>query len=365
MIRLIRIIAALTLTLLVMLGALLIDLMQQRMSNNSQVVARSTVHPGNEQPSPTPRLLSNATRWFPESIAISSTATATATPILPPITTVTTYPTFTPNPTIVPQSSSASFVPLGETFMHNVLVALNANNGALRRVVVPPGETFSFIANLGPQPHWLPWRNVYIRTTAGDGAPPERYDPAVLYTFSLKDLPTAVAPTTGEYAPVSSQLITTTRPPIGLPQVRPTLDILPPAVSTPADSEWSPETTDTNNPPVFPSAVPEPSEPTAVPPPTATSGPVSVPVLGGGVCDLASRYVVAARPLLPDHAFRFKLHPNGLSGIDHRDAVSIWFEGRSTDLDLLITNTTDRWLIFEADVTDGVVTVTATLQGSP
>jgi hypothetical protein len=90
-----------------------------------------------------------------------------------------------------------------------------------------------------------------------------------------------------------------------------------------------------------------------------------VSVLGGGVCDLASRYVVAARPLLPDDAFKFKLHPNGLGGVRYQDAVSIWFDGTPAELDLWITNTTEHWLVFHGDIKDGEVTITATLQGPP
>src|SRR5262249_33615932 len=54
-------------------------------------------------------------------------------------------------------------------------------------------------------------------------------------------------------------------------------------------------------------------------------------IQGGGLCDLASRFVMAARPLLPARAFRFVNHvkSNGihLSGVPTRDAVSIWAIG--------------------------------------
>lgn len=54
-------------------------------------------------------------------------------------------------------------------------------------------------------------------------------------------------------------------------------------------------------------------------------------VYGGGWCDLASRYVQAVRPLLPDPDIRFINHNIsagfGLVDIDYYDAVSIWNTG--------------------------------------
>ena len=75
-------------------------------------------------------------------------------------------------------------------------------------------------------------------------------------------------------------------------------------------------------------------KPTAAPAPPApdgTSAPtpeaVAQVIQGGGLCDLASRFVMAARPLLPNSAFRFVNHvkSNGihLSGVPTRDTVSI------------------------------------------
>lgn len=340
-----------------MFSALLIDMTQQRMSTNTDHILPAE-RVDNGSPSATPKPLMNATHWFPKVIEITPSPSATATTSLPPITTVTPQPTFTPAPTTVPQASSASFVPLGDTFMHNVIVALNANNGALRHVVVPPRETFSFVANLGAQPHWLPWENVYIQSTADTTELTEDlYAVAPLFVPRWQDVSDLTLPEADADNLSYAQAITITRSPIDIPRLQPTLSIAPPAGPNTND-DMLPE----ENAPPPPTAIPEPEEEI---PPTATSGPISVPVLGGGVCDLASRYVVAARPLLPESAFQFKPHPNGLSNIDDRDAVSIWFEGQPTDLDLLITNTTDRWLIFSADITGGSVTITATLQDQP
>jgi len=54
-------------------------------------------------------------------------------------------------------------------------------------------------------------------------------------------------------------------------------------------------------------------------------------VYGGGWCDLASRYVQAVRPLLPDADIRFINHNisagMGLADVDYNDAVAIWNTG--------------------------------------
>lgn len=76
-------------------------------------------------------------------------------------------------------------------------------------------------------------------------------------------------------------------------------------------------------------------------------------ILGGGWCNLASRYVQAARMILPDNAVLMRLHPNGLPNVDPQDAPSIWnpdgvmgfADGRS---DVLITNVMDRTIIITA-----------------
>ncbi|MBC7858851.1 MAG: hypothetical protein H7Z39_08740, partial [Burkholderiaceae bacterium] len=96
----------------------------------------------------------------------------------------------------------------------------------------------------------------------------------------------------------------------------------------------------------------------APPAPPATDG-TTVPtpeavaqiIQGGGLCDLASRFVMAARPLLPAGAFRFVNHvkSNGihLSGVPTRDTVSIWaIGGGRGEHDLLISNPTNGWLEF-------------------
>lgn len=84
-------------------------------------------------------------------------------------------------------------------------------------------------------------------------------------------------------------------------------------------------------------------------------------VLGGGWCDLASRYVQAARPILPPEAFAFTPHRQatgyGLADVADADAVAIWsidgqpgsFGGRR---DLQITNVRDRPLVFRV-IPDG------------
>lgn len=89
-------------------------------------------------------------------------------------------------------------------------------------------------------------------------------------------------------------------------------------------------------------------------------------IQGGGLCDLASRYVMAARPLLPASSFKFVNHirSNGLhlSGVPDRDAVAIWaVGGQPGEQDLKITNTTGGWLEFVV-VRDGeTITVSARL----
>jgi hypothetical protein len=118
-------------------------------------------------------------------------------------------------------------------------------------------------------------------------------------------------------------------------------------------------------------------KPTAAPPaapaPDGTSAPTPVPVVqtvqGGGLCDLASRFVMAARPLLPGSAFRFVNHvkSNGihLSGVPTRDTVSIWAVGGGKgEHDLLISNPTNGWLEFTVDREGEKITVTARLWDS-
>jgi hypothetical protein len=92
-------------------------------------------------------------------------------------------------------------------------------------------------------------------------------------------------------------------------------------------------------------------------------------IQGGGLCDLASRFVMAARPLLPVGAFRFVNHvkSNGihLSGVPTRDTVSIWaIGGGKGEHDLLISNPTNGWLEFTVDRDGEKITVTARLWDS-
>src|SRR5262249_8959030 len=77
-------------------------------------------------------------------------------------------------------------------------------------------------------------------------------------------------------------------------------------------------------------------------------------IQGGGLCDLASRYVMAARPLVPSRAFHFVNHirSNGihLSGVPARDSVAIWAIGGGVgEQDLKITNVTQGWLEFQVE----------------
>ncbi|HEU5099533.1 MAG TPA: hypothetical protein VFU22_10970 [Roseiflexaceae bacterium] len=117
-----------------------------------------------------------------------------------------------------------------------------------------------------------------------------------------------------------------------------------------------------------------PALPEGAPPPadgaTPTSEPAAQLIQGGGLCDLASRFVMAARPLLPARAFRFVNHvkSNGihLSGVPVRDSVSIWAVGGGPgEQDLLITNLSEGWLEFTVDREGEKITVSAQLWDSP
>jgi hypothetical protein len=115
-------------------------------------------------------------------------------------------------------------------------------------------------------------------------------------------------------------------------------------------------------------------KPTAIPTPVTQDGaapatPLEQELLriqGGGLCDLASRYVMAARPLLPAGAFRFVNHvrSNGihLRGVPTRDSVSIWaVGGQRGEQDLKITNVTNGWLEFVVERDGETLTVSARL----
>jgi hypothetical protein len=89
-------------------------------------------------------------------------------------------------------------------------------------------------------------------------------------------------------------------------------------------------------------------------------------IQGGGLCDLASRYVMAARPLLPSSAFSYVNHltSNGIAlhGVPNRDAVAIWaVGGQLGEQDLKISNSTNYWLEFEVTRDQRTITVTARL----
>ncbi len=377
MIKRLLFLTALMVIVLALVTGLLMYLVPQHMTLSAQITlspmpttairpttrARPSPSPTHAPPSATPQPLANAANWFPASVVSpSATPTATDTATATPVPTE----TLTPSPTIVPQSFSATLEPGEGAFMHNVLTALNANGGALRRVVLPPGATFSFIATLGPRPHLLPWRDVYVNLGYSDQLPSTFYAVQPDY-IGLIQRSQGLGDQADQGTLPLTQLEIATQAPLATPQLRPTVQIVIPSSPDVQPLPFNPMPAPQSVPVPVPLPETEPeSEPEArpiEPPPRRPSR--SVPVLGGGVCDLASRYVIAARPFLPPNAFQFKLHPNGLSGIRYQDAVSIWFDGGYNDLDLRITNTTDRWLVFEASVNGGVITVTAILQGQP
>ncbi len=368
-----RILAMLSLVLLISLLGLAVYLVQQpspvvtpMIDQVAAVPVPSPTIPTATKlpPSATPLPLSNAMGWFPGGV-VEPSPTPTVTPSITP--TNFSRPRLSGGPIIESQSFSASFSPGGGAFMHNVRTALDANDGALRRVVVAPGETFSFNSQLGPRPYLLPWKNVYVHLGSvrlpADSfrVVPVRYN-TVAVPPSKADASVARLPAT----PPSQPWMVGTRQPVATPPPQPTLKVGPPIQLNPGNpGQPQPRPTVYILPdlPAAPMPSEEPSEEsTAEPPPTRVP---MVSVLGGGVCDLASRYVVAARPLLPDDAFKFKLHPNGLGGVRYQDAVSIWFDGTPAELDLRITNTTEHWLVFHGDIQDGEVTITAMLQGPP
>src|SRR5215207_2375413 len=124
-----------------------------------------------------------------------------------------------------------------------------------------------------------------------------------------------------------------------------------------------------------PTAAPAPPTPsaadgTAAPEPAAPAPEAAAQIIqGGGICDLASRFVMAARPLLPNSAFRFVNHvkSNGihLSGVPTHDTVSIWAVGGGRgEHDLLISNPTNGWLEFTVDREGEKITAAARLWAS-
>jgi hypothetical protein len=221
-------------------------------------------------PAPSPTVTSTSTSTpLPPSPTASPIATSMPSPTASP----TALPTSTPTPTPrLLADKSVSFTPRDKAVRANIRLALAHYSGALTRVVLAPGEVFSFNAALGLRPQRLPWKYVRVKpsaTPAEEGAPE-----------------------------VAAQLIQ-----------------------------------------------------------------------GGGVCDLASRYVMAARPLLPARAFRFVNHvrSNGihLSGVPDRDAVSIWAVGGGRgEQDLKITNLSSGWLEWVVVREGEKLTVTARLWDS-
>jgi hypothetical protein len=147
-------------------------------------------------------------------------------------------------------------------------------------------------------------------------------------------------------------------PPGGVFSFNATLGVYPPALP------WKSVVVRSTAVPV-PAATPE--SPDAPPAPAPAAAPDIVQrIQGGGLCDLASRYVMAARPLLPARAFRYVNHvrSNGihLYGVPDRDAVSIWaIGGGQAEHDLTITNVTGYWLEFTVERAGEQITVYARL----
>ena len=83
-------------------------------------------------------------------------------------------------------------------------------------------------------------------------------------------------------------------------------------------------------------------------------------VYGGGWCDLASRYTMVLRPLLPPESFEFIRHIDstgfGLQGVPDDDGAVIWNGNRADgEQDLRIHNTSGRTIrIGVTLVADGV-----------
>lgn len=286
------------------------------------------------------------TATFASLLSLAPLVEPSATPI--PITmtpepsaTLTPSPTLTPSVTNTPQVHSASFQVHDAGMRHNIVIALDANNGALRRVVVPPGATFSFNDSLGPSPNRLRWKNVGRTVSSSDPLSDS-------YSYFGKPLL--------NQTPMPGSGIRRTTPVPGnlpVPEQGPVHEVVPEAPpAAPPQAEQAP----------IVEVIVEPT----MPEPTPTAPAERIYVLGGGVCDLASRYVVAGRRILPDKAFSFKRHTGGVAGVRYQDAVSIWTTDNGVnDNDLEITNTTDRWLVFEATITGNQVTVNAWLQDGP
>jgi hypothetical protein len=118
---------------------------------------------------------------------------------------------------------------------------------------------------------------------------------------------------------------------------------------------------------VKPTATPVPADATPQPAPVE---PELQQVQGGGLCDLASRFVMAARPLLGPHAFQYVNHvkSNGihLTGVPARDSVAIWAVGGGPgEQDLKITNLSNGWLEFIVAHDGEKITVTAQIWDQP
>jgi hypothetical protein len=80
-------------------------------------------------------------------------------------------------------------------------------------------------------------------------------------------------------------------------------------------------------------------------------------VVYGGVCDMATRYHLAAKQLGLET--QYQRHPGGLNDVAPDDAVVIWSGGVRGGQDLYIVNTTDKTAIMRAEITSGEFIVTA------
>jgi hypothetical protein len=90
-------------------------------------------------------------------------------------------------------------------------------------------------------------------------------------------------------------------------------------------------------------------------------------VYGGGWCDLASRYTMVLRPLLPPESFEFIRHIDstgfGLEGVPDEDAVVIWnSNGVDGEQDLRIHNPSSWTISIRVTLVADGVQFQATIQ---
>lgn len=80
----------------------------------------------------------------------------------------------------------------------------------------------------------------------------------------------------------------------------------------------------------------------------------------GGICDMASRYHIAAKYIGMESTF--SRHPGGLNGISPEDAVVIWSNGSRGGQDLVINNTSNQTAQFRAKIDNNAFVVSAWLE---